>query len=140
MILLDTNVVSEIIRPHPDRHVVDWLNRQSAEALHISAPVIAEIRFGIALLPSSKRKLMLDGFASSLTRVKFRDRVFPFDTQAAEDFADVLAGRRLLGRPIDVFDAMIAAIARVRGAKLATRNVSDFELLGLDLINPFEIA
>jgi len=138
MILLDTNVISELMRQAPERRVVEWLDAQSAPEVWISAVAAGEIRLGIALLPNGRRKTRLAELAEEMLDVDFADRRLPFDLAAAADYADIVAARTRLGRPVSVEDAQIAAIARSAGLTLATRNTRDFEgIAGLQLVNPW---
>jgi toxin FitB len=137
VIILDTNVVSELMRPVVDPSVVKWSSGHSADELHSSAITLAEILYGIELLPEGKRKSDLLTGAERLFKVVLAGRILPFDEQAARQFSQIAAGRRSHGRPIAEFDAQIAAVARANGAVLATRNTSDFEGCGVRLINPW---
>lgn len=138
MILLDTNVVSELMRPAPEPRVVEWLDTHPADEVWISAVTAGEIRLGIALLPDGQRKARLAGLAESMLEEDFAERCLPYDLAAAAEYADIVAGRSRLGRPIAVEDAQIAAIARSSGLTLATRNTRDFsDIHGLDVVNPW---
>ena len=137
MIILDTNVVSELMRPVADPAVLDWSEKQSPNELHSNAITLAEILYGIELLPAGKRKSNLLAGAERLFKVVLGGRVLPFDEHAARQFSQIAARRRGHGRPIAELDAQIAAIAQVHNAALATRNVSDFEGCGVRLINPW---
>jgi toxin FitB len=137
MIVLDTNVVSELMRAEPDPAVIAFLDNVPGAALFISAVTQAEILYGIALLPEGKRREALRTAAESMFERHFRGRVLPFDGDAAEAFADIAAGRREAGRPISHADAQIAAVAKSRGAALATRNVTDFDGCGVPIMNPW---
>lgn len=137
MILLDTNVLSELMRSAPEKNVLEWIDSQPASELYISAITKAEIELGIALLPDGKQKNRLST-AAGLMFAEFPDRCLAFDSTAASKYAVVVANRTQIGRPISVEDAQIAAIALTRPMTLATRNTSDFELIeGLQLINPW---
>jgi len=131
VILLDTNVLSELMKPVPDQTVLRFVNGIPGIALFTSAITQAEILYGIALLPEGKRRDALLAAARTALDNHFRGRVLPFDGGAAEAFAAIAAGRRESGRPISQADAQIAAIAKSRGAALATRNVSDFDGCGV---------
>jgi predicted nucleic acid-binding protein len=137
MIVLDTNVVSELMRPVADPAVLKWLSKQSPDELQNNAITLAEILYGIELLPAGKRKSDLLAGAERLFKVVLGGRVLPFDEHAARSFSQIAAQRRKRGRPIAEFDAQIAAIAQVHSAVLATRNTSDFEGCGVRLINPW---
>jgi hypothetical protein len=138
VILLDTNVLSELMRPSPDPAVLPWLDGQAADELWISAVTVAEIRLGIALLPDSRRRGRLAELVEALFHEDFADRCLPFDAEAAVEYAAIVAARRQRGRPISVEDAQIAAIARSLGLTLATRNTADFANIDqLRVINPW---
>jgi len=137
MILLDTNVVSELMRPVASPAVLRWLSKYSADELYCNAIVVAEILYGVELLPDGKRKSELLAGAERLFKVVMGGRILPFDEQAAQQFSRIAAGRRSRGRPIAELDAQIAAIAHVHGAALATRNTHDFEDCGVRLFNPW---
>lgn len=137
MILLDTNVLSELMRPAPDPHVIRWLDAQPEWEVWISAITVAEIRLRISLLPDGRRKTLLMGLAEQMFREDFTGRCLPFDYDAALEYALIVTERNRVGRPISVEDAQIAAIARTANLTLATRNTRDFSgLTGLKLINP----
>ena len=138
MIVLDTNVVSELMRPQPAGSVSRWLATQSNAAVFTTTVTQAEILFGLALLPEGRRRTDLLIAAEQMFEEDFVGRVLPFDTAAAREFALVAAGKRQLGRSMGSFDAQIAAIARSRGAAVATRNRVDFQDCGLTLIDPWE--
>ena len=136
MIILDTNVVSELMRPDPDVRVRQWVSGRRADELATTAITVAEIRYGIERLPDGRRK---EGLLSAATALfaAFGDLVQPFDALAATSFGPITDRRASLGRPIEGFDAQIAAICRVRGAALATRNVKDFLETGVAVIDPW---
>lgn len=140
MILLDTNVLSELMRPAPDPAVERWLAAQPDASLFISAITEAELRYGAALLPSGKRRSALTAEIDGMLEEDFDGRILPFNRLAAQAFAVIAADRRQAGRPISQADAQIAAIARSRGAALATRNVPDFDGCGVEVINPWSAA
>lgn len=137
MIILDTNILSEVMRTSPDPAVVGWLETQPRPAIFTTAVTQAEILYGVRLLSESKRRVQLDDAIQAIFNEDFANRVLPFDASAAAAYAELAAARRQAGRPISQFDAQIAAIALSRGASLATRNVDDFSGIGLTLINPF---
>ena len=138
MILLDTNVVSELMRPAPDRHVVAWVDAQPTSDLWVSAITVGEIRLGIALLPAGQRQARLVQLADSMFQEDFSGRCLPYDVRAATEFAEIVAARTRLGRPISVEDAQIAAIARAGKLILATRNTKDFgDIDDVAVVNPW---
>ena len=137
MIVLDTNVVSELMRPVVAPAVVKWSSSHSLDELHSSAITLAEILYGIELLPEGTRKGELLSGAERLFKVVLAGRILPFDEHAARQFSQIAARRRRHGRPISELDAQIAAIAFAHDAVLATRNTSDFEGCGVRLINPW---
>ena len=138
MILLDTNVVSEVMRPAPEPKVLEWLDALPAADVWISAVTVGEIRLGIALLPDGQRKERLAGLAEAMFQEDFADSCLSYDMPAAAAYAGIVATRIRLGRPISVEDAQIAAIARSGGLDLATRNTKDFsDIDGLQLMNPW---
>lgn len=136
-ILLDTNVLSEILRSEPSPAVLAWFAGQGAQALVVSAVTQAEMLLGARLLPPGRRRDKLQGALDGLFGTDFGGRVLPFDTAAVPHYVDVVAARRSAGRPISQFDAQIAAIALRHDATLATRNVKDFEGCGLRLVDPW---
>jgi predicted nucleic acid-binding protein len=138
MIVLDTNVLSEALRVEPADSVTRWMAAQHAANLFTTAISQAEILRGIALMPPSRRRALLEKSAAGIFAEDFAGRILAFDSMAAAAFAEIAAGRRRLGRPISVFDAQIAAIALVHKAAVATRNVNDFADCGIDIINPWE--
>ena len=141
MILLDTNVLSELMRPAPDRRVIRCLDVQAERDVWISAITVAEIRLGISLLPGRRRKSLLMDLAEQVFQEDFTDRCLPFDYDAALAYARVVPERNRQGRPIIVEDAQIAAIALVADLTLVTRNTKDFSgIKGLKLINPWTVA
>lgn len=137
MIVLDTNVLSEASRPDPSIKVLDWMRSEPLTALFMTTITEAELLFGIALLPPSRRRRLLESVVAQILEEDFVGRILPFDSAAAREFADIAATRRRAGRPIGEADARIAAIARSRGASLATRNVSDFAACGVTVIDPW---
>jgi predicted nucleic acid-binding protein len=138
MIVLDTNVLSELMRPSPAEAVVAWVSSRPARSIFTTAVTHAELLYGVLLLPDGRRRRELEGALEALFEQDLADRVLPFDELAVHDFAYIAADRQHAGRPIAHADAQIAAICRSRGAAVATRNVSDFEGCGLTVVNPFE--
>ena len=137
MILLDTNVVSELLRPDPDPHVLAW-NESLSDGVAITAVTLAELLTGVRLLPSGSRRTALEVAVRTAVQ-PYRDTqaVLPFDDAAADRYDEIVAVRSKSGRPISVADAQIAAICRVHGAVCATRNSKDFEHTGVDLVDPW---
>jgi len=137
MIVLDTNVVSETMRAVPSSVVLDWLSRQQPEQLYSSTITLAEILYGIELLPDGKRRYELLAGAERMFATVLAGRVLTFDDRSARAFAKIGSGRRRVGRQMAEMDLQIAAIAYVHGAALATRNMADFESCGIRLVNPW---
>ena len=138
MIILDTNLLSECLRPAPNPSVLAWMAAQPGESLFTTTVVEAEILYGVSLLAEGARKVALAQAVSEIFAKDFAGRVIPFDRDCAKAFATVAADHKALGKPISQFDAMIAAAARSRGACIATRNVRDFAHCDIDLINPWD--
>jgi len=137
MIILDTNVLSELMRPKPSARVVAWIAKQPAAELCTTSITEAEIFYGIALRNKGKRREGLLAAAEAMFTEDLGGRIFGFESDSARAFSTIAAHRRVLGRPINHADAQIAAIAQVRGAKLATRNFADFGNCGLDVVDPW---
>lgn len=140
MIVLDTNVVSELARPRPSQAVIDWVDAREAAELVITALTAAEVRAGVALLPAGRRQREFGERMESLLSDTFAGHVLAFDIDSSAHYADILAARTRAGRPISGLDAQIAAVCRQHQASLATRNTADFDGIGLCLINPWEAA
>lgn len=136
MIVLDTNVVSELMRPDPAPGVARWVRERDRRELRTTAVTVAEVRYGIARLADGRRKQALAAAADDVFSA-FADQVLPVDAAAAEQYAVIAGGRERAGKPIAGFDALIAAVCRARGAALATRNVSDFEGTGIEILDPW---
>ena len=137
MILLDTNVLSELMKPAPSEQVVNWISSRPATSLFVTVLTQAELLYGVELLAEGRRKTALRNAVDAMFKQDFAERILNFDTAAAVEFADIAAKRDKVGKPISQIDAQIAAIARSRGAKIATRNVKDFEHCGVEIINPW---
>ena len=137
MIILDTNILSELMRPQPSEIVTRWVSRQPAPSLFITTITQAEIWYGLALLPSGQRRTVLEKTIELMFAEDFNQRVLSFDTAAARTYAAITARRHSAGRPIGQSDAQIAAIALSYGAVVATRNVTDFEGCGMTVSNPW---
>ena len=139
MIVLDTNVISELTRQVPEPGVISWLDSLPAEEVGTTAVTAAELLYGVTRMPAGRRKTGLAAAVRGLLGDDFRDRVLPFDEHCAARYADIVCGREALGRPIGVADAQIAAICRTAEATLATRNTDDFSRTGIELINPWKL-
>jgi predicted nucleic acid-binding protein len=137
MILLDTNVVSELMRPAPSEAVLAWFAAQDAGNLYLSAIGEAELRRGAAMLPAGKRRAQLMAAIDAMITEDFAGRILAFDGAAAQAFVLVFLERRAAGRPISFADCQIAATARAQGAAIATRNTADFAGCGLAVIDPW---
>jgi toxin FitB len=137
VIVLDTNVLSELLRAAPEPQVMEWLNEQPRASIFTTTITRAEILYGIRVLPRGKRRDTLWDAAMDIFDTDLDGHVLPFDSVAADAFADISAARRAAGRPITQFDAQIAGITRSRGAKLATRNMGDFDGCGFEVIDPW---
>ena len=139
MIVLDSNVVSEMMKERPNSDVLAWLDSQLTETLFITAVTEAEIRTGIAILPDGQRRRQLNTAAERAFGTYFSDRILSFDSEAAQFYALIAADRRAVGRPISQADCQIAAIARSRGGAVATRNVDDYTGCGIEVLDPWSI-
>src|SRR5215813_2026065 len=126
MIVLDTNVLSEALRPSPDENVLRWLAAQESETIFTTTITQAEILYGVEVLPAGNRRSRLASAIEKLFTDEFHGRVLPFDEEGARVYSKVVSRREQLGHPISQFDAMIASICRSHGAAVATRNVRDF--------------
>ena len=139
MILLDTNVISELMRLSPAPAVEGWIAGQAATSLFLSSISEAELRYGVAIMLEGKRRNAIAAGIEGILTEDFAGRILPFDSDAASAYATIAADRRASGRPISQSDCQIAAIARSRGAAVATRTASDFEGCGVDLIDPWRL-
>ena len=137
MIVLDTNVLSEILRPAPNDRPLSWLAAQPRSVLFTTTVTRAELLYGVQLLPDGQRKTALLVAIRQIFSLDMAGQVLGFDNDAADHYAEIAAVRKNCGKPISQFDAMIAAIAKSRGARLATRNVKDFVDCGIDVIDPW---
>jgi toxin FitB len=140
MIILDTNVVSELLRPAPATQVEAWLAAQDGAMVFFTAVGEAELRHGVAILPTGRRRTALTKAIEGILELDFRDRILHFDRAAARAYAAIAAERRAAGRPISQFDCQIAAIARALEAAVATRNTGDFDGCGIEVIDPWRWA
>ena len=137
MFVLDTNVLSVLMAAQPPREVAAWVSAQPEDLLFTAAVCQAEILSGLAVLPEGRRRSNVEAAARAMFLDDFDGRVLPFDTVAAEGYADMYARRRRAGRPVAIADLMIAAIARVHGASVVTRNITDFDTCGVPILNPW---
>lgn len=140
MIVLDTNIISELARRVPDPGVLSWLDSLEVSEVATTAVTAAELRYGVARLPDGHRKRELTVVIRGILTEDFHGRVLPFDERASVRHAEIVTGRERIGRPIGVADAQIAAICRDSGTTLATRNITDFEETGIELINPWKLG
>ncbi len=140
MIALDTNVISELMRPTPAEVVVAWFDAQRAADLAIPAVAVAELRYGVARLPHGARQRALSARLDVLLSDVLGGRVFAFDADAAAFYGELVASREQAGRPISAADAQIAATSLARGTALATRNTRDFAGTGVALVDPWAAA
>ena len=137
MIVLDTNVVSELMRTAPSPVVEGWVRGRSATELYTTSITLAEVDYGIARLPEGRRRSLLEAAADAVFSA-FPEQVLAFDASAAKQYGQVVDHRNRMGTPIEGFDAQIASICRTHGASLATRNVKDFADTGITVINPWQ--
>jgi predicted nucleic acid-binding protein len=140
VIILDTNVISEVMAPAPLAVVQQWMDATPAFELATTTINVAEIRYGLARLPMGRRRGRMEMLFNGLLVSAFEDRVFPFDQQSADTFAELAAARERRARPFRGVDGLIAAIALSRGAGVATRDVRGFEGCGIEVINPWDAA
>ena len=137
MIVLDTNVVSELMRPKPLERVVIWIDAQPAAELFLTAVTLAELLYGVGRLPAGQRRPLLADALSDMVAGDFPDRILGFDEVAAAHYADIVVAREQAGQPISLADAQIAATCRSHGASIATRNVDDFADTGVVIVDPW---
>ena len=137
MILIDTNVVSEPLRPSPEVRVVAWIDAQPVATLYLSAITVAELRFGVASLPAGRRRTRLQENIERRVLPLFAGRVLPFDLAASQSYAELMARARSAGVAVSRSDGYIAAIAAANGMLIATRDTGPFEAAGLDVVNPW---
>jgi predicted nucleic acid-binding protein len=137
MIILDTNVISEVFKPEPAPEVLAWLQQQDDELVFTTAITRGELLYGLNIMAQGKRRDTLVSGLQRIFAVRFTGLVLPYDEAAADAYALILAQRRIMGRPTGMSDAMIAGITHSRGATLATRNTRDFGGCGIDLVDPW---
>ena len=137
MILLNTNIVSEVWRPKPNEAVIAWIDDQPEGSLYLCTPILAELRYGVELLAAGARKERIRHLVDQLETLTYRDRILPLDAVAAAEFGRLAAERKRTGRRIRSMDGLIAAIALSHRAAIATRDIVDFANLGIELIDPF---
>lgn len=138
MTLVDTNILSELMKPDPSTRVMEWMDSAEPHTLGTTSVTVAEILYGIAALSEGRRKHLLLEAARAMFDEDFNGRIFAFDEAAAVEYADIVIRREKSGRPISMPDAQIAAICRSENCKLATRNTKDFENTDIELVNPFD--
>jgi predicted nucleic acid-binding protein len=138
MILLDTNVISELMRPRPEPAVSRWLMAMPREECWTTSVVIAELLSGIESMPPGRKQRALREAIEGMIAEDFRGQIFSFDLDSARRYGPILSARQRIGRPISQLDAQIAAIAQAHKATLATRNIRDFEHCGIELVNPWQ--
>ena len=137
MIVVDTNVISEVMRPQPSPAVLNWLNAQDGNLLFITTVTLAEIGYGLRILPDGQRRWQLHSQFEQFVTQAFEERVLAFTASAARAYAEIMGHRKEVGHPMSLPDGQIASIAHAHGFAVATRNIKDFEDCGLELINPF---
>jgi predicted nucleic acid-binding protein len=137
MILIDTNVISELWKVEPNPNVLAWIDAQIVETLYLSAITVAELRFGLATMPEGKRRTIYQERLENTVLPTFADRVLPFDLEASQAYADLMSRARVGGKAIGKADGYIAAIAIASGLMVATRDISPFEAAGLKIVNPW---
>ena len=138
MIVLDTNVVSELMRRAPESGVVAWVDELRPSDVLITAVTVAELMYGVARLPNGRRKWEVQARVEGVLTVELRDQILPFDARAAYHYAGIVVARERTGRPIGMADAQIAAICRTWNAGLASRHVDDFAETGIEVVNPWD--
>ena len=138
MIILDTNIVSAMMRVTPEPAVVAWLNAQDASLLFLTAVTLGEIRSGLRILPPGRRRRSLEEGFERILAEAFEGRILSFDEAAAHRYGELMGSHKEMGRPLALPDAQIASIAWVAGSAIATRNVRHFVDCGVEIINPFE--
>lgn len=140
MLILDTNVLSEIMGPRPALEVAAWLARQPDDLLYTTAISQAEVLSGLAIMPEGRRRRELEAAARGIFTEDFEDRILPFDTDATAAYAEIVAARRRTGRPTAPLDLMIAAVAVSHNASVVTHDTKGFEGCGVTLVNPWQVS
>jgi predicted nucleic acid-binding protein len=139
MIIVDTNVVTETMKPAPAQAAVSWLNGEETSTLFLTTITIGEIRYGLRIMPQGKRRLQLEQGFERIVAEAFAGRILSFDEEAARHYGEVMGKRKEIGRPLSVQEGQIASIARANGCAIATRNIRDFVECGVEILNPFEL-
>lgn len=137
MIILDTNIISEIMRPQPEVLVVQWLDQQETSHLYLTSITLAEIRYGLGIMQDGKHKQRLSNQFEAYVDKTFEGRILDFTSESATQYANIMSHRKKAGLPMSIADGQIAAIANEHHFSIATRNTKDFEECGLQIINPF---
>jgi len=137
VIIIDTNIISELMKPNPDNLVIKWFGQQQTLQLYITTITIAEISYGLDVLVTGKRRQLLEETFNKVITEAFQHRIFSFDKPAAYLYGKIMGQRKKSGRPMSIADGQIAAIARSQGSAIATRNVTDFINCGVEIFNPF---
>ncbi len=137
MIIVDTNVISELMKHTPSSAVIAWIDQQNITQLFITTVTIAEVAYGLRVLPEGNRRQLLEKAFNQAVLEAFSHRILPFDEEAAHCYGKIMAQRKKLGRPLSILDGQIASIAYTQGAIIATRNIRDFSDCGLQLVDPF---
>jgi predicted nucleic acid-binding protein len=140
MIILDTNVISELMRGKPAPVVLEWFAARSLLEIATTSINLAEVRYGLGRLPFGRRRRDLESKFNSFASRGFANRIFDFDVAASEAYGDIVVARERAGRRLEGFDVLIAAIAKSRGLSIATRNIGDFEGCGIEVISPWDAA
>ena len=140
MYVIDTNVASELMRPSPAPAVAAWIAGRDAREMYLTAVSEAELLYGVAVVAAGRRRDELEAAMTRWLDTGFAERVLPFDSAAARAYAEIAAGRRSAGRPIAPAACQIAAIARSRGMAVVTRNIRDFEDIGIEVVDPWTAA
>lgn len=138
MIILDTNVISELMKQEPSKGVIEWLDAHSSAGFYVTSITLAEIEYGLQVLPLSQKRRALERAFHESIQEAFKDRVLDFDGRAALEYGALMAHRKRLGKPLSLLDGQIAAIVLRENATLATRNIRDFIHCKIELMNPFE--